>query len=209
MSYDFITDLDEYFCEKYANYDKLCVLTGYKMPVMQASEVDEFGRTRAYTLPANTMRLALQEKKAELLAQLKSKMTDVTFSFSFQPIGFFASLRSKYSKYGFTKNFKKMLAKYGISEEAAFENLDISEEIWKKICKGNFLPSKNLILSLALTAQLSYDDTEEMLAYGYEQFDYTIVKDVVISYLLQNKVYAPYMITAALEEYKVSNLFIK
>ena len=81
--YDFIKDLDEYFCEKYANYDKLCVLTGYKMPLMQASQVDEFGRTRAYTLPADRMRLALQEKKTELLAQLKSKMTDVTFSFSF------------------------------------------------------------------------------------------------------------------------------
>ena len=56
-------DFDGYFCEKYANYDKLCVLPGYKMPLMQASEVDAFGRTRAYTLPADTMRLALQEKK--------------------------------------------------------------------------------------------------------------------------------------------------
>ena len=81
--YDFISDLDEYFCEKYANYDKLCVLKGYKMPVMQASEVREDGRTYAYTLPASTMRLAAQEKKAELLAALKERMTDVTFSYSF------------------------------------------------------------------------------------------------------------------------------
>ena len=207
--YDFITDLDEYFCEKYANYDKLCVLPGYKMPLMQASKIDEFGRTRTYTLPAETMRLALQEKKAELLAQLKEKMTDVTFSFSFQPMGLFASLGSKYSKHGFTKNLKKMLAKYGISEEAALAGLDVSEEIWENICKGKFLPTKNLIFSLALTAQLSYEDTEELLAYGSEEFNYTIVKDVVIAYLLQNKVYAPEMIKAALNEYKVCNLFIK
>ena len=207
--YDFITDLDEYFCEKYANYDKLCILPGYKMPLMQASKIDEFGRTRTYTLPAERMRLALQEKKAELLAQLKEKMTDVTFSFSFQPMGLFASLGSKYSKYGFTKNLKKMLAKYGISEEAALAGLDVSEEIWKNICKGKFLPTKNLIFSLALTAQLSYEDTEELLAYGSEEFNYTIVKDVVIAYLLQNKVYAPEMIKAALNEYKVCNLFIK
>ena len=207
--YDFITDLDEYFCEKYANYDKLCILPGYKMPLMQASKIDEFGRTRTYTLPAETMRLALQEKKAELLAQLKEKMTDVTFSFSFQPMGLFASLGSKYSKHGFTKNLKKMLAKYGISEEAALAGLDVSEEIWENICKGKFLPTKNLIFSLALTAQLSYDDTEELLAYESEEFNYTIVKDVVIAYLLQNKVYAPEMIKAALNEYKVCNLFIK
>ena len=57
--YDFIADLDEYFCEKYANYDKLCVLDGYRMPKMQTSEVRADGRTYAYTLPANTMRLAL------------------------------------------------------------------------------------------------------------------------------------------------------
>jgi hypothetical protein len=209
MTYDFIADLDEYFCEKYANYDKLCVLNGYKMPLMQASEVDEIGRTRAYTLPANTMRLALQENKRDLLAQLKSKMTDVTFSFSFEPISFFASLKSKFSKYGFTKNFKRMLAKYGIDEKEAAENLDVDEEIWKNICRGKFQPSKNLIFSLALTAQFSFDDTEELLAYCYQEFDFTIVKDVVISYLLYNKVYSPVMIQEALEEYKVSNLFIK
>lgn len=209
MTYDFIADLDEYFCEKYANYDKLCVLNGYKMPLMQASEVDEFGRTRAYTLPANMMRLALQENKRDLLAQLKSKMTDVTFSFSFEPMGFFASLKSKFSKYGFTKNFKRMLAKYGIDEKEAAENLDVDEEIWKNICRGKFQPSKNLIFSLALTAQFSFDDTEELLAYCYQEFDFTIVKDVVISYLLYNKVYSPVMIQEALEEYKVSNLFIK
>jgi hypothetical protein len=134
MTYDFIADLDEYFCEKYANYDKLCVLNGYKMPLMQASEVDEFGRTRAYTLPANTMRLALQENKKDLLVQLKSKMTDITFSFSFEPVGFFARLKNNFSKYGFTKNFKRMLAKYGIDENEAVKGLDVDEEIWKNIC---------------------------------------------------------------------------
>lgn len=209
MTYDFIADLDEYFCEKYANYDKLCVLNGYKMPLMQASEVDEFGRTRAYTLPANTMRLALQENKKDLLVQLKSKMTDITFSFSFEPVGFFARLKNNFSKYGFTKNFKRMLAKYGIDENEAVKGLDVDEEIWKNICKGKFLPSKNLIFSLALIAQFSFDDTEELLAYCYQEFDFTIVKDVVISYLLYNKVYSPVMIQEALEEYKVSNLFIK
>ena len=207
--YDFIADLDEYFCEKYANYDRLCVLSGYKMPMMQASTVDEFGRTRAYTLPAETMRLALQENKAELLSQLKSRMTDATFSFSFRPLGLFARIKNKYSKYGFAKNFKVLLQKYGLSEADAGAGLAISQEIWTKICKGSFLPSKNLILSLALTAQLSFEDTEYLLALFDEAFDYTIVKDVVISYLLQGKVYNRGMIDAALAEYKVTNLFIK
>jgi hypothetical protein len=209
MSYEFIGDLDKYFCEKYANYDKLCVLPGYKMPVMQATKIDEFGRTRAYTLPAETMRLALQDKKKELLVALKNKMTDTTFSFSFQPIGLFASLKSNYSKYGFSKNFRKMLEKYGLDEKEVLSHLNISEEIWTKVYKGRFLPTKNLIFSLALTAQLTLEDTEELLAYIFEQFDYTLVKDTVISYLLRNKVYNLDMINAALQEYKVENLFIK
>ena len=206
---DFILDLDEYFCEKYANYDKLCILPGYKMPLMQTSTVDEFGRTRTYTLPANTMRLALQEKKTELLAELKPRLTDPTFSFSFRPLGLFSALRNRFSKYGFVKNFKLLLNKYGLTEQTAAEGLDVSAEILKKICKGKFLPSKNLIFSLALTAQISFEDTEKMLLLCEQVFDYTLVKDVVLSYLLINRVYSPAMVERALDEYKVGNLFIK
>ena len=207
--YDFIADLDEYFCEKYANYDKLCVLPGYKMPLMQASSLDEFGRVKTYTLPANTMRLALQEKKAELLAALKPRMADTTFSFSFRPLGLYMMLHNKFSKFGFVKSFKEVLKKYGLTEQAAAEGLDVDPEIWKKICKGKFLPSKNLIFSFALTAQISMDDVEEMLLLCGEEFDYAIVKDVVVAYLLTNRIFSPNMIERALAEYKVSNLFIK
>ena len=207
--YDFIADLDGYFCETYANYDKLCILPGYVMPVMQRSEVREDGRTYAYTLPASTMRLAAQEKKEELLAALKKRMTDITFSFSFRPYGLFTKIRNRFSKYAFHKNFKVMLEKYGTSQAEALENLNISEEIWKGILKGDFEPTKNLIYSLALTAQISYADTCALMRLcGYE-FNFADVKDVVISYLLQQKVYNRGMIDAALNEYKVTNLFIK
>lgn len=207
--FDFIVDLDEYFCEKYANYDKLCILPGYVMPVMQRSEVREDGRTYAYTLPADTMRLATQEKKTELLAELKKRMTDTTFSFSFRPFGSFTRIRNRFSKFAFYKSLKAMLGKYGISGEEALKNLDVSEEIWQGILKGKFEPTKNLLYSLALTAQFSYDDTcALMMLCGYE-FDFANVKDVVISYLLQQKVYNRSMIEAALSEYKIANLFIK
>ncbi len=207
--YDFLTDLDGYFCEKYANYDKLCVLPGYKMPLMQTSKVDEFGRTRAYTLPASTMRLAAQEKKNELLAELKNRMVDTTFSFSFEPLSFFKRIKNKTSKFGFIKPFRIILNKYGLTEESAGEGLTVSKEIWRGICKGKFLPTKNLVLSFALTAQLSMEDTEMLLYVCNSRFDYAIPKDVVISYLLSNKVYNSGMVAAALQEYKIANLFIE
>lgn len=207
--YDFLTDLDGYFCEKYANYDRLCVLPGYVMPTMQRSEVREDGRTYAYTLPANTMRLAKQENKAELLATLKSRMVDTTFSFSFGPYSFFQRLSGLFRKVKPNKVLKKLLATYGITPQEALEGLNVSEEIWTKILKGEFYPTKNLIFSLALTAQFSLEDTITLLEHYAYELDYAVVKDVVIAYLLTSKVYNPAMIGAALAEYKVTNLFIK
>ena len=207
--YDFIADLDGYFCDTYANYDKLCILPGYVMPLMQRSEMGEDGKMRAYTLPADTMRLSNQEKKDELLVELKKKMVDTTFSFSFRPVGTFARIRNSFSKFAVYKHLTAMLKKYGISEVEALEQLSIDPEIWTGICKGKFEPSKNLIYSLALTAQFSYDDMQALMQLcGYEM-NMAQVKDVVMSYLLHKKVYNRGMIDAALNEYKVTNLFIK
>lgn len=207
--YDFLLDLDEFFCEKYANYDKLCILPGYKMPVMQASEVREDGRTYAYTLPAETMRLATQEKKTEILAELKKRMADTTFSFSFSIPSFWTKTKARFSKYGFYKLLKNVLAKYDFKDEDVLEQIDIDPEIWKGICKNKFLPTKNLIFSLALAAHMSLDDTVTLLNQCGYVLDYEIIKDVVIAYLLGNKVYNRPMVDAALTEYKVSNLFLK
>lgn len=206
---DFIADLDAYFCETYANYDKLCVLKGYRMPKMQDTKIDEFGRTYAYTLPASNMRLALQENKVELLQALKKQMRDKTFSFSFRPLGFFARLKNKISRNGFVKVFKETLKKYNVAPMQVGEELNVDPKIWKQICKGNFMPTKNTVFSLALTTNLSLDDAEDLLLVcGYEM-DYKIVKDVVISYLLSQKVFNRPMIDVAFLEYKVENLFLK
>jgi hypothetical protein len=207
--FDFIADLDDYFCEKYENYDKLCVTAGYRMPKMQTSEVREDGRTYAYTLPANTMRLALQENKADILALVKKGICDKTFSFSFQPLGLFARMKNKHSRYGFVKWLQLILSRHNLSAKEAGETLAIDEEIWQGICNGKYLPTKNLLFSLALTAQLTMDETTNLLAVcGYE-WDYAIEKDVVVSYILTNKIFNRSMMDCALQEYKVTNLFIK
>ena len=207
--FEFITDLDEYFGKQYASYDKLTVLPGYKMPLMQATKTDESGRTIAYTLPPETMSLDKQENKAELLALLKEGMVDKTFSFSFSVLSFFGRVKHFFSKYGFAKNLKKMMKKYDVEDADVLAQIDVAPEIWKGIRRGTFLPTKNLILTLALTAQISYDDTLTLLSLCDYFFDDTIVKDVVIAYLLSRRVYNPSMVQAALEEYKVANLFFK
>ena len=209
MYFEFMSDLDEYFCEKYAHYDKLCTLPGYRMPKMQDSKTDEFGRTYAYTLPAENMRLALQEKKTELLAKLKEQMTDKSFSFSFRPLGFFAMIRDTFSKNSFRKWKNVVFAKYGLTDEQAIDGITIDPKIWKKICKGKYYPTKNLLFSIALLQGFSLADTSDLLSVCGYRFDFTEVRDVVISYLLNKKITNASMRDAALEEYAVSNLFIK
>lgn len=207
QDFGFLSDLDDYFCENYANYDKLCILDGYRMPKMQATERREDGRLYAYTLPANVMRLAKQEKREEILSALKSKITDKSFSFSFEPVGFFDRLL-KNKSYSFKSVLGEVLRKNSITAEELGGNLSIDQTIWKKICSGDYLPTKNLIFSIALVARVSYDDACYLLGAVGTEFDYTIEREVVISYLLKQKIFNADMIKTALDEYSVTNLFI-
>ncbi len=206
---EFILQLDEYFCDKYANYDKLCLLPDYKMPLMQASEIRADGRTYAYTLPPETMSLSRQAKKAEILAELKKRMVDVTFSFSFRPIGFFRRIKNLFSKYAPHKTLNKILQKYKLTDEELLQNINVSTEIWKGIRKGKYLPSKNLILTLGLVGRFAYEDVQALLRLCEYTLDYTYVKDVVLSYLFKERVFNLTMVKRALQEYKVTNLFLK
>ena len=207
--FDFIADLDGYFCEKYENYDKICGLPNYKMPKMQTSEVRADGRTYAYTLPANTMRLALQEGKEELLKALKVRLTDKTFSFSFRTVGLFGRIKNRTSKYGTAKWINATLKKYNATSDEAFALLTVDKEIWDGLVRGKFLPTKNLVFSLALTIGMTEEDMHDLLAVSGYEMDFTVEKDVVISYIVHNKIFNIEMMKAALDEYKIDNLFIK
>lgn len=209
MAFDFLEDLDEYFCEKYANYDRICILKGYEMPKMQTTERREDGTDYSYTLPASTMRLALQKNRVDLLRQLKETMTDSTFSFSFRPVSFFGRVKDSFKKDSFKKVLAAVLARYNLNAESAAGLLETDGATWKKICNGQYYPTKNLLFSLALAAHFSTDDAEELFEACGFSFDYSQVKDTVVAYLLTRKVFNADMVAAALREYKVGNLFIK
>ena len=209
MQFEFIKDLDDYFCEAYANYDKLCLLPGYVMPKMQQTKVDAFGEVVAYTLPTNTMRLSLQEKKEEILQAFKEKIVDADFSFSFSPVPWHKRIKNLFSKKAYHKKLAGIFKKNGIAKEEAGKGLSIDERTWKKIVVGAYLPTKNLVFSLALTKNLDYADTKELLVGIGCGFDYTKVRDTVIAYLLFKRIANRQMQEAAFAEYRVENLFIK
>ncbi|MBR2023122.1 MAG: hypothetical protein IJ996_01220 [Clostridia bacterium] len=203
------TDLDEYFCEKYANYDKLCLLPGYQMPKMQDSKIGDDGLTYAYTLPPETMRLAKQENKQDILREFKKRAFDQTFSFSFSVQSWFKRVGNLFRKKTSGKVLRALLTRHNLTEKTANDLLTIDEDVWHGIYKGTFLPTKNTVFSLALVAELSASEVDELFdACGYE-WDFTLVKDTVLSYLIQNRIYNAEMIKRACEEYNVENLFIR
>ena len=209
MKFDFLTDLDDYFCEVYANYDRLCVIPGYRMPKMQDTRIDEYGRKQAYTLPANTMRLAVQENKAELLAHLKKGLLDKSFSFTFRPVSLWRRISDFFARDSFIKVFRAVAKKYNVTAEELLLGVEMPEEARVAILKGRYYPSKNLILSLGLSGRMSYQDVKILLAVAGYEFDFEDVKDTVITYLLFKGIYNPAMVKSALEEYSIKNLFLK
>ena len=207
--FDFIADLDAFFCAKYANYDKICILEGYKRPLMQTTKINEDGSTYSYTLPMDRMKLVHQENKEALLKQLKPRLVDNTFSFSFIPYTFFRRVKKAFSEDSFHKKLRKLFESYNVNAQEVLQELNLSKEIWNNIRIGKFAATKNLILSIALVAQLSFEDTTELLNISEYEWDYAQQKDVVVTYLLQQKVYNREMIDSALKEYNIENLFLK
>ena len=205
---DFIADLDDYFCKTYESYDQICTLQGYKMPKRQTSEVRN-GKTYAYTLPQELLKLDRQENKEKMLVELKEKLSDKTFSFTFYTVGIWQ--KWKYRKFykEAKQTFAALLQKYQVTDEEVQKLLDIDLVIWKNIVKGKFMPSKNLLLSLCMAAHFSITDTETLLDAFDCAFDYALAKDVVVRYLLEQKVYNEQLRNAALAEYKVCHLFLR
>ena len=206
---DFLADLDEYFCEKFAGYELFCGLPQYRMPTMQVTKTDEYGRKFSYTLPKTTLRLADQENKKELLATVKTKLLSREITFSFHPVKWYALFRHRFSKTGFVKTAKWVANHYATTIEGLFDGVNISEEVLQNLVKGKVLPTKNLLFSVALSAHLSLDDTQMLMTACDMEWDYALQRDVVVRYLLERSIYNEEMVSVALKEYKINHLFLK
>ena len=206
---EFLADLDEYFCERFANYDLFCGLPQYRMPTMHKTVTDEYGRKTSFTLPKETMRLAKQENKAELLAIVKTKLVCRDFTFSFHPLKWHQTFKHRFGKTGFVKIATMVAQHNNLTFEQLFEGTTVNEEIVQGLKKGAFLPTKNLVFSVALSAHLSADDTEALMVVCGVDWDYTLQRDIVVQYLLRQRVFNADMVFAALDEYKIKYLYLK
>lgn len=205
METGFLDELDEYFCANYSDYTRLSATEGYEMPEMLTVGANGSIVRKDESL----MRLSNQRNKARILENFKRDFRDTYFTFSFCYPAFGERFKDHFRKYTFAKVLPGILAHSGETVQSAGERLAIEDKIWKAIVKGKVYPEKCTVLALALVCRLNTTDTNGLLAVCGYSMQSDNVRDVVVEYLLQQKIFNPMMRNRALKEYNLVNLPIR
>ncbi len=205
MEEEYIRSLDEYFCENYSDYAAITAIEGYRMP-----DLIMIGKDGNVSRKENElMRLSRQPNAAELLAIFKGNLGDTSFTFGFSFVSFPERIKDFFRKHTFAKLLPVVLKKQEETPQSAGAKLEIEPKIWEKIVKGKLYPEKNTILALALSSRMTLQDAVNLLAVCGFTLNKDNVRDVVVEYLLNHKIFNEKMRDNCLAEYKIENLPIK
>lgn len=199
-----IRALDEHFCARYSDYVKISAIEGYSMPdVLYVAKDGNIARR-----DSSCMRLCFQKNPEALLANFKRGLADTEFTFSFR----FPKLKEKMQtffnrkKKTFARLLPEILARCGETKESAGEKLAIEPRFWKMMTKGKLYPEKGTVIALALVTRMGVEDFGSLLQACGFNFDHANVRDVVVEYLLVQKIFNPELRDACLAEYRITNL---
>ena len=203
---NFLRALDEHFCARFSDYVKISAIEGYVMPeVLYVAKDGNIARR-----DSSCMRLIHQKDRETLLARFKEGLADTDFTFSFRFPKFRERFRARFSKKPtFARLLPKALTHCGETAESAGEKLSIEPRFWEKLVKGSLYPEKNTVLALALVTHMQLEDVHALLTVCGFTMDNTNVRDVVVEYLIVQKIFNPDMRDRCLAEYRISNLPIK
>lgn len=199
-----LSALDEYFAAHYSDYVRLSALNGYVMPEM--IEIADGGVRRKEDA---RMRLIYQPDRDGLLARFKAELADTEFTFSFRFLKFSEKLRQPFDKYAFHRVLPVALKNCRVSAEEAGRRLTVEPKYWNKIVKGALIPEKGTVFALALVCGMGARDAENLMnACGYA-FDDKTVRDVVVRFLIEQKIFSYDLMRECLAEYRVTTLPIR
>ena len=95
----------------------------------------------------------LKPQAETVLKEVKEKYVDNNFSFSVRVIPFRRRVSNFFHKsYAPKTQIIKVIEKNGQNVQDVYKEIGVSEEIWKKVLKGKYLPEKSFICSLSNTA---------------------------------------------------------
>lgn len=207
MGENLIGDLNEYFAKKYENYDLIASVKSYQSVTMSMI-LKNRNRIEQGELASNEMRKIYYQPQAEdVLAEVKEKYVDNNFSFSVRVAPVKLRLKALFQPKAIPAVvFRHVIDKNGFSSSEFYKEINYSEETWKGVIRGKYLPEKNLIYKIALTVGASLDDVNEMLASIGVAFDFSDARDVVIRFLLDYRIYNAEMVKNAFQEFKIAPL---
>lgn len=203
----YLRALDEHFCAHYSDYVKIAAIEGYVMPELLYIAKDGNIARR----DPSRMRICYQPDPARVLAAFKAGLTDTGFTFSFR----FRTLREKFGDFfsrrrkTFARALPDALSRCGETAESAGAKLAVEERFWRMLTKGKVYPEKGTVLALALVCHMSAEDAGMLLDVCGFPFDMGDVRDVVVDFLLAQRVYNAGLRDACLAEYKIASLPIR
>ncbi len=200
-----IRALDEFFMENYSDFTHLGAVEGYKAPdrIVLGKDGNMVQR------PESVMLICHQSDPEGVLAALKRGLADTWFSFSFAPVSPFRRFRDRFRRDSFAHLLPQVLARCSETAESAGQKLSLQPEVWKGIVKGQYYPEKGTILALALVCRMSVQDAELLLDARGFALDRKNVRDVVVDFLLRQRVYSPVLRNECLREYAITGMCIK
>lgn len=94
----------------------------------------------------------------------------------------------------FAEMLARLLTERDLKHSAVYDELGMTSVGFWKLLKGKSNPSKMTVFGLAIAFQLSLEDAKEMLMKAGYAINPSSLQDVIISGLIQNKVYDRFMI---------------
>lgn len=186
----------------YSNYTAISAIEGYDMPERESASTE-------YALSGDKYKLSRQKNGAELLSKMKEKYVDRDFAFTFRAAKFVERIKDVKRRYTFKKILPAIFKKYSLDEKEFYKHIGVSRYAWRGITSGRFYPEKGTVFAVGIAGGMSHSDVRDMLAVCGFEFDYTCVRDVVVSYIFDYKVFSSDLVKEILAEYKITSLPIR
>lgn len=202
----FIKDLDDFFAKKFSDFDMISAMPSYES-ITVAMILKNKNRIEEGEYAANEMRkIAYQPDPAKVLAEIKERYVDASFTFSFRVAPFKVRLSAFFGGSATGKYIAKLIQNYGEDPKLLWQKLGLAEKDWKAVLRGYFIPEKSLIYKITLLLGISREDNFKLMQECGCYYDFADARDVVVRYLVDYRVYNREMIDRAFEEYKLRKL---
>lgn len=203
----FLKDLDDYFSKKFSDFDLIGAMPSYESLTVSMILKNK-NRIEEGEYAANEMRkIAYQPQPDKVLAEVKERYVDNTFTFSFRVapfrMRFMALFGSKNTPGG---TIARIVRSYGEEPETLWQKLGLDEKDWKSILRGFYIPEKTLVYKLTLLLGISREDNFELMKTCGCYYDFADARDVVVRYLVDYRIYNRDMIDRAFDEYHIRRI---